>query len=330
MATLSQNVLTLADWAKRLDPDGKPPLIVEMLSQTNEILDDMMFMEGNLPIGHQTTIRTGLPTVYWRKLNAGVPTSKSTTAQITESCAMLEARSEVDIHLANLNANLGAFRLSESKSYLEAMSQEQAQTLLYGNVNTAPEEYTGLATRYSDLSAENGQNIVNGGGSGSDNTSIWLIVWGSDSCHGIFPKGSMAGLDHQDLGIIDAFDSNGYRFRAYSDLYTWKTGLVVKDWRQIVRICNLDVSNLVSGSGAADIVKKMIDAVHRIHNLQSGRAVFYANRTVLHYLDTQRYDAVKAGGGLTYENVDGKVRMSFRGIPIKIVDSLLNTEATVS
>lgn len=33
MSTLGSTVLTLADWAKRLDPDGKVPAIVEMLSQ---------------------------------------------------------------------------------------------------------------------------------------------------------------------------------------------------------------------------------------------------------------------------------------------------------
>ena len=80
MATLAQSVLTLADWAKRLDPDGKVPAIVEMLSQTNEVLADMLFKEGNLPTGERTTIRTGLPSVYWRLLNQGVAPSKSTTA----------------------------------------------------------------------------------------------------------------------------------------------------------------------------------------------------------------------------------------------------------
>jgi len=60
MATLSSNALTLIDFAKRIDPDGKTPKIVELLAQTNEILDDMKFMEGNLPTGHRITVRTGL------------------------------------------------------------------------------------------------------------------------------------------------------------------------------------------------------------------------------------------------------------------------------
>ena len=122
-ATLSTGALTLLDWAKRLDPDGKVPTIVEMLGQTNEILEDMVFREGNLPTGHRTTIRTGLPVVYWRMLNQGVPPSKSTTAQVDEQAGMLEAWSEVDKDLALLNGNVSAFRLSEAKAFLEAMNQ---------------------------------------------------------------------------------------------------------------------------------------------------------------------------------------------------------------
>src|SRR4051812_34313530 len=120
MAVLSTGALTLADWAKRLDPDGSVPAVAEMLSQTNEILSDAVFKEGNLPTGHRVTVRTGLPTVYWRALNAGVPTSKSTTAQVDENLGMLEARSHVDVRVANLNGNSAAFRLSEDSAFLEA------------------------------------------------------------------------------------------------------------------------------------------------------------------------------------------------------------------
>jgi hypothetical protein len=107
-ATLATGALTLIDQAKRLDPDGKVPVIVELLSQTNEVLDDMLFREGNLPTGHRTTIRTGLPTVYWRMLNQGIPPSKSQTAQVDENAGMLEAWSEVDKDLALLNGNVSA------------------------------------------------------------------------------------------------------------------------------------------------------------------------------------------------------------------------------
>ena len=332
MAILSANCLTLADWAKRLDPDGKVPTIVELLSQTNEILADQLFMEGNLPTGNRCTIRTGLPDVYWRLLNQGVPPSKSQTAQVDENCGSLEAWSEVDKELAELAGNTAAFRLSEAQAFIESMNQEMASTLFYGNAGLAPEQFTGLAVRYSSKSAANGQNIVDGGGTGGDNSSIWLVTWGGQSTYGIFPKGSKAGLTHEDLGLETIETTAGIagnRMRGYRDRFCWKNGLVVKDWRYNVRIPNLDISNLVAKSSAADLIELMIKAVHRVPNLRAGRPVFYMNRTVFQMLDIQRRDDVVAGGGLSYQTVDGVITPMFRGIPVRTCDSLLEDEARV-
>lgn len=335
MATLNSAVATLAEWAKRLDPDGKVPTIVELLSQTNEILADMQFMEGNLPTGHRTTVRTGLPAVAWRLLNQGVTPSKSTTAQIDEQSGMLEAWSEVDKDLAELNGNVSAFRMSEGMAFIEAMNQEMASTLFYGNSGLAPEEFTGLAVRYSAISgAANGQNVISGGGSGSDNTSIWLVGWGANSCFGIFPKGSKAGLIHEDYGLTTIQGSTGIgtsRMRAYQERYQWKAGIALKDWRYVVRICNIDVSNLTAKSSAADLTELMIRAVHRLPARGRGtRMSFYANRTVMQMLDIQQRDDVQSGGQLGYSVVDGQEVLSFRRIPIRTVDALLETEATIS
>jgi hypothetical protein len=333
MAALSTAALTLADWAKRLDPDGKVPTIVELLSQTNEILMDMRWIEGNLPTGHRTTVRTGLPTVAWRLLNAGVTPSKSTTAQIDEQAGMLEAWSEVDKDLALLNGNLSSFRLSEARAFIEAMNQEFAQTLFYGNSGLAPEEFTGLAARYSSLTATNGRNVLNGGGAGSDNSSIYLICWSDQSCMGIFPKGSKAGLIHDDYGEVTievTAGVAGQRMRALQERWQWKAGVALKDWRYVVRIANIDISNLVAKSSAADLTELMIKAIHRIPTLALGKCAFYMNRTVFEFLDIQRRDDVLSGGGIKYENVDGMTRATFRGIPIAKCDALLETEATVA
>jgi hypothetical protein len=333
MATLAASVLTLMDWAKRLDPDGKVPTIVELLSQTNEILLDMLFKEGNLPTGERTTVRTGLPTVAWRLLNQGTAPSKSRTAQITEAVGMLEAWSETDKDLAELNGNVNALRLSEAQAFIEAMNQEMASTLFYGNSGTAPEEFTGFSTRYSSLSANNAVNIVSGGGSGSDNSSVWLVVWGPNTIFGIFPKGSKAGIMHEDLGLVTVETTAGIagnRMRAYQDHWQWKAGLAVKDWRYAVRIPNIDISALVAKSSAADLTELMIKAINRIPSLSMGRPVFYVNRTVRQQLEIQRRDDVISGGGLTFDNVDGRRVASFNGIPIRVCDALLETEAAVT
>lgn len=338
MATLNANVLSLLDWAKRIDPKGKPAFIAELLSQNNAVLDDAVWLEGNLPTGHRTTVRTGLPSVAWRLLNGGVPTSKSTTAQIDEQCGMLEAYSEVDVELAKLNGNEGAFRLSEAKAFIESMRQEWASTMFYGNSGTAPEEFTGLAPRFATISgATNGSNVLSGSGAGSDNSSVWLVVWGDMTCHGIFPKGSAAGLQHKDLGEVTIEDATGIgsgnRMQAYRDHWQWKGGIALRDWRYVVRICNIDISALVAKSAAADLVELMIKAIHRLPSddpFSMGKPVFYMNRTCYQMLDIQRRDDVITGGQLTYDVVDGKRVASFRGIPVRKVDALLETEATIS
>lgn len=334
MSTLGTNYLTLADWAKRQDPDNKAARIIELLMQSNEILSEMLWKEGNLPTGERTTVRTGLPTVAWRLINAGVAPSKSTTAQIDESVGLLEAWSAVDCELAKLNSDVAAFRLSEASAFIEAMNQEMASTLFYGNSGLAPEEITGFATRYSSLSAANGQNIVSGGGTDAGNqSSIWLICWGANTVFGIYPKGSQAGLEHKDLGEETVNDANGVAgalMRAYRDQFVWKAGIALKDWRYVVRIANIDISNLVAKSSAADLFDLMIKAMHRIPNLNMGKCAWYMNRTVHQMLDIQTRDDVQTGGQLKYELVEGKPVLSFRGIPIRTTDALTETENQVS
>jgi hypothetical protein len=337
MATLGLNgKVTLLDIAKATDPDGRIADVAELLTQSNEILLDMPWFEGNLPTGHRASIRTGLPVSVWRSFYQGVPPSKSDRAQVTDSCGMLEARSEVDQDEANLNANASAFRLSEAKAFVESINQTMADSVIYGNASVNPERFNGLAPRFSTISgATNAQNIIDAGGTGSDNTSIWLVVWGKETVHGIYPKGSKAGLTHEDLGVIDAFDGNNNRFRAYADRWSWKCGMHVKDWRYVVRIANVDVSNLVADSGAADLTKLMVRALARIPFPGMGNAVFYANRTVKEMLSIQALgksanalsitEALRQFGGVDVAMQE----LKFLGTPIRTVDRILTTEARV-
>ena len=339
MATLSTSNLTLADWAKRSDPDGRVPIVAELLSQSNEILDDCVFKEGNLPTGERVVIRTGLPGVYWRALNQGIPSTKSTTAQIDEACGILEARSEVDKDLAMLNGNTAQFRLSEDTAFLEAMNQTQAETLFYGNPGTDPKKFLGLAPRYGDLSADNAVNIMNAGGSGSDNSSVYLVVWGDNTVYCPFPKGSKAGLTHEDLGEQTVYNSDGTRLQAFATRYQWKNGLVVKDWRYVVRICNIDISDLLAGSStqastaSTALIKLMARALYRIPNMAMGRAAFYMNRTVHSGLSIAALDKSQSvlaiQEGLSQFG-SAQSYLSFLGVPLRRVDALLNTEAAVS
>ena len=251
MATIGSTALTYADWAKRMDDGYKVAAIIELLSQTNEILDDMMVVEGNLPTGHKTTVRTGLPQATWRLLNTGVPNAKSTTAQIVDTCGNLETYSVIDKDIADLNGNTPEFRLSESRAFLEGMSQQVAATLIYGNQFVNPERFTGLAPRYSTKTAANSQtaaNVLDGGGTSNTNTSIWVMTWGSDTNFATFPKGKLTGLQQRDMGEWPVTDSNGNTYQAYREHFKWEIGLVNRDWRYVARIANIDVTQLTETS----------------------------------------------------------------------------------
>lgn len=347
MAILGATALTYLDWAKRIDPDGKVGQIINILSQTNAIFDDMLVVEGNLPTGHQSIIRTGLPSATWRLLNYGVMPTKSTTAQITDACGMLETYSDIDVAIAELNGNTASFRMSEDMAFLEGMNQQMATAMFYSNALNTPSQIMGLSPRYNTANpavAQTANNVIDAGGTGSTNASIWLVVWGPNYIHGIFPKGQVAGLKHDDRGQWTKNDPNGAQYEVYRTHYKWMTGLTVKDWRFAGRIANIDVTQLLGGS-APNLINALIRLAGRIPvlpvgagitpsgtdepggGMSMGRAVIYCNRVVSTYLDIQATN--KTNVLLSREEYAGLRVTTFRGIPIRTVDALLNTEARV-
>ncbi|MEG1825113.1 MAG: hypothetical protein RRY12_10785 [Cloacibacillus sp.] len=327
MSTIG-TVATLADFARRSDPNGKIMKIVELLSKDNPILKDMLWMEGNLPTGMLTTVRAGLPSATWRLLNYGVQPSKSKTKQVTDHCAMLEAYAEVDKKLAHINGNSAEWRLGEDMAFLEAMNIEMASTIFYGDDIVSPAKFVGLAPRYNATTgADSSDNVISAGGSTANKqTSIWFITWDQLSTHGIFPKGSKAGFQHQNLGEVTLDDADGGHYQGYRSHYSWDCGLTVRDWRRNVRVCNIDTTAL-SGSSAPKLFDFMTKAYHKLNRF-SGKKVIYCNETIATYLDLQAQS--KTNVYLTSKEVAGEEVTSFRGIPIRQCDAILDTEAVIS
>lgn len=333
MATLNANWPTLLDVVRRSDNAGKIMPIVEILNQTNLILDDIPWIEGNLPTGHKTTIRTGLPAPTWRKLYGGVQPTKSTTVQVTDTCGMLEAYAEVDKKLADLNGNTTEFRLSEDRPFIEGMGQEFASTLFYGNETSEPEAFTGFSPRYADISDAQGNVLYSGT---TKDTSIWLIGWGENTIHGIYPKGMTAGLNSTDKGQVTIENATEYsggavgggRFEAYRTHYSWDVGLTVRDWRYAARI-QVDISEvLASLASGPDLVDLMTQATELLPSLSNCNPVFYMNRQTLTLLRQQIVTKAKYNLGQT--EVAGKKVSTFDGIPVRRCDALLGTETAVS
>lgn len=335
MATLSTIHPTLLDLKNRLDPNDNIATIIEMLSQTNEIIEDMVWLESNELTGHTSTVRTGLPTPTWRKLYGGVQPTKSTTRKVKDTLGMLEAYAEVDKALADLNGNAAQFRLSEDRAHIEGMNQEFAQTLFYGNEGTEPEAFTGFAPRFNSNDpavALNAENVIASTATpdGTDNSSMYLVVWGENTVHGVYQKGSKAGLQQEDLGrvTIENVDGNGGRMEAYRTHYRWDCGLVVRDWRYVVRI-QFDQEDLVKDAATGpDLTDLMVQALEIVPSLSMGRPAFYCNRTVRSWLRRQMTNKTK-NSTLTFDNMAGKRVLAFDGVPVRRCDQLLNTESGV-
>ena len=339
MATVGTSYLGLIDLFKRQDPTGQIAAIIELLVQTNKILEDAPAMECNDGTSHLTTTRVGYPTPTWRRLYQGIQPTKSTTAQVRDATGMLEAWSEVDAKLVALSNNPAAFRLSEAVAFLEGMNNEMASTIFYGNKEADPEKFMGLAPRFDVRSATAdtiGNQIIHGGGGGADNTSVWFIVWGESTCHLLYPKGTVGGLQRQDLGEeTKTVHTDGTVFRVMREKFNWDVGLSVRDWRYVVRIANIDVSDLRAGS--VDILGLFRQAYWRLkqREIPNGRAAIYCNADVMESLD-----AASTGSGptasaptlvrLTPENVHGEPVMYYRNMPVRQCDALLNNETVVS
>lgn len=327
---LGDTYLTLADVRKRKDGNDQIAHIIEMLAQTNPILADMVVREANDGTSHLTTVRTGIPEATWRMLYQAVQPTKSRTAQVRDTTGYAEAWSEVDRRLVDMDTDPAGVRLSEASAFLEGMSQQMATTLFYGDATTAPAKFTGLAPRFSSLDSASGQQIVDAGGIGSDNTSIWFVVWGENTVHGLYPKGANAGLQREDKGVQTKETDDGV-YDVYREKFGWDIGLSVRDYRYVSRVANIDVSDVEAGT--VDLYKFLRKAYYKLHQrrVMGGRAAIYLNTDMLEALDglANNGGAADSFVRLTRKEVEGAEILTYRGIPLRETDALLNTEAAV-
>jgi hypothetical protein len=327
-------VRTLAEWGAFFAKDGRPNHVIELMDQENTILDDILWKPATDKDGNRTALRLQLPTVYWRRLYQGIDMSKSMVTIVKDPVAMMEGRSIIDAKLLKIHESQAkAYRESEARAFMEAMRQELATAIFYGNIKGNPDGIFGLDPRYA---FSNSPNVVDAGGTGANNTSMFGVVWGENEVTGIYPKDSAAGLAHTDLGEADAFDEIGRPFRAVSDLYEWNVGLSVRDWRTVVRICNIPVESLTLKKGDAgfvDLHRLTIMAKNKIPQEKRTRLRWYVNQEVMTALELQASDAGNVT--LVYRKEDtraaGPLFKSYmvpdlHGAPIRQCDAILTTE----
>lgn len=340
---------TLVDLARRTDPDGDAADVAELLSQANEIYDDLVWKEGNTNTGHLYTVRTSLPSGWWRYIGQGVPTSKSATAQGRINCGMLEDQITLDRKIVDMAEDKNKFRYEEDNAHLEGLSQTIAGQFIYGNQISNQAAFTGFNAFFNTVNpatADNAANVFDGAGTASNNTSLTLIGWSPRSIYGVFPKGSKAGLDLEPLNNTElAYDAAGNPYRAYVTWFKQEAGLCVEDWRWGARLANLDVTGAgLGGPTPFDIFATMSNMVLRMPKAARGvsnvtqtdakseagitvRPAFYANRTLRGFMDIQAIRDKNVLIGL--KDYAGAPTEHFRGVAIRILDQQKNTESRV-
>ena len=315
--------LTLSDHIKRMTPDGSIERdIVEISEQLNPILNYMPAIEGNLTTGNRAVIRTDMPGVAWTAIGQPVFPGKSGTKQVDDTTAKAEALCHIPKDLAALNGNTAAFRFSEQIPFIEAMNQEIATAMVYHNSALDPKKPLGLSPRYSTLATS---NVYDGGDrSALAVTSLWLACLSPLTFYAIFPKGIPGGLQHMSEENPKTYGSDAAGFtRVYEDWYEWNIGWQLKDWRYVMRYCNL------ATTGSANTVDpEVLNAMYRqLPNPNMGRVVWICNRTIATQFDNAAMNKVNAM--FTVGEEFGQPVTKYRGFPVVVCDAILDTEAVV-
>lgn len=321
MADVTDSRLGLVEVVKRHDPNGNLATIAEVLAQQNDIVADAIWKEGNDIFSNKTVRRSSLPSGTWRKLNRGVAASSSDTVELVDTIGILEARSENDVEIINAFNDPKQARMDEAQAFIEGLSQEMAQTMLYGNATLAPEEFTGLAPRLDALAAT--ANVIGGGGSTSL-TSIYVVTWGPNAVFMAYPRNTSGGLQHEDLGIMDAKDASSNPFRAYVDRFVWRAGMVVKNPKCMARYANLEPTGTTTTFDEDELIRlvnRMVvtpgTRIYCSQNMLTQMQIRLKDKTNVYFTRDQGLD----GGGPV---------LRFQGIPVRKCEQILDTETAIS
>lgn len=334
MATLAAQALTFTELRKRMAPDGKIDWIMEIMAQSNPIMQHIVWKEGNLPTGNQTTLRTSYPDPQLRRINRGVKPGKSTTRQIVDTCCIMEAYSQVDVRLVQLAPDKEGFRRSEDAAFVEGFTRKLAKDMFYGDTDENPDEFNGLGVRLNTFTGDKGtygyQTINAGGTNANKQTSIYIVDWGDKAVVGIYPKGSKAGLQMEDKGEQIVEDAEGGKYPALMTWFAWDAGLAVENLRKVAALRNVDMNKDVTATTETERKKLVENFIRAKNRLQDPKhPIAYVSDEVYTLLELHLND--KSNVYITRQELMGAMpKIYVSGIEISKCDALTNTEPVIS
>ena len=323
MAVLSiTDQLTSFEVAKRsgFSPDSRR--VIEELNAFNELLIDAPIVEANEGTVDSHLVRTAIPHGQLRGYNQGVGKGSSQTKTIKDVISNIEIYSTVDKQLIDESAHPKELMQSEQNAFIEGLSQDITDQLVYGNNDNDVRETNGLAIRRKSL----GTYCISMGGSNSGHlTSIYLIKWGMDKARIIYPRGAKnAGVEYNYLGEKTVSDGNGGEYQAYRAHYRIARGLSVGHEASIIRLCNIDVTASNIGNAIAEKIVQVMPLLAR----GSGTVSIACNSVVKGLMNIAAIN--KSNVLLPREDPWGNEVLQIGNARFRECPSILLTEATVS
>ena len=323
MAVLSiTDQLTSLEVAKRsgFSPDSRR--IIEELNAYNELLLDAPIVEANEGTVDSHLVRTAIPHGQLRGYNQGVGKGSSQTKTIKDAITNIEIYSTVDKQLIDESAHPKELMQSEQNAFIEGLSQDITDQLVYGNHESDVRETNGLAIRRKST----GTYCFSMGGSNSGHlTSVYLIKWGMDKARIIYPRGAKnAGVEYNYLGEQTVSDGNGGEYQAYRAHYRIARGLSVGHEASIIRLCNIDPTAANIGNTIAEKIVQVMPLLAR----GAGTVSIACNSVVKGLFNIAAIN--KSNVLLPREDPWGNEVLQIGNARIRECPSILLTEATVS
>ena len=343
MATIGNSFRGIIDHYASTNRNGDVIPAIEALHRLNPLMQDAHVIDCNDGSGHISRIRTGLGDVAWGQLYKGIIQSKGTSMQVRDTTGFVERLATIDVRYLEKVKNPAAERADEANVALEAIAQDVQVNFFYADTATTPERFKGVAARYNAI-ANGGaaaSQIIDGGGTGSNNTSIWILGWGPSGTSLITPEGSTAGIQRKDMGVQRVYDELNRPYFAKEEYFRQDIGVKVSDWRQNVRIANIDINAVKAGT--VDLFALLRRGYYKMQNRRDSlientdgnvtgiKPIIYMNRDLLEALDALSTNSGASDNKIRLmpEEIAGKEIKGYREMPIRETDALINAEQRV-
>lgn len=323
MAVLAQNQqLTLIEATKAQGYDDFSKVIGE-LGRVNDFLDEVPWLPTTHGSYNKAFQARSLGKGAFSKTNGAVSVIASAGDEAVEPVKLYEGDSQVDERVLKGVQDPYKVRDSQDAMNLEGMTQDWLYNLIYSTPGANPDAFKGLMARRPSL----GKTCIGFGGTASGALSSgYLFEFGPSGFYLGYPEGSgTPGFNNDDRGrwYVPA-PSGGGNMWAWVRHYEIWGAIIQRDERAMIRLANLNPAG-----GTGDFTSAPFLKAKRTLPSQGRNAVAFFTRNVAARLD--EYAFSKANVFYTVGEIANYGPVTrIGGIPVRVMEALLETEATVS